>query len=346
MSFKIIRCDIEKTKADAIVNIIYIDTSEVDFAPGYTSITPVSGIASKYIINTYIPKNSGKQLIRQVYDKSLRLAGDNNCTSIAFPFIPEETDDTRFSSETAVNAFTDFLKIYDIEIFLALSETENINLSEQMEKDINKLIYDTFPIAPVSTKEYFPRHERNSFKGFFGGIAAGFSLSKSADMPCTQKNENRSAFESVPKFLSVGQRADETAEEAACEDERISSIDSLDSALKKIYTDSFEKHLQKLINKKGLKNSEVYAAANISKQYFSKLLKGKVKPSKEKILALAVGLQLNLDETIDFLSIAGYALSPISQTDIIVKYFINHKDYNVIKIDIVLFDYGLEPLSG
>ncbi len=121
---------------------------------------------------------------------------------------------------------------------------------------------------------------------------------------------------------------------------------SLEESLKSIYTDSFEKHLKSLINKKGLKNSEVYAAANISKQYFSKLLKGQVKPSKEKMLALAVGLHLNMDETIDFLQIAGYALSPISQTDVIVEYFITHEDYNVMKIDIVLFDYGLEPLSN
>ena len=121
--------------------------------------------------------------------------------------------------------------------------------------------------------------------------------------------------------------------------------ESLDDVLKGIYTESFGKHLQKLINKKGLKNSEVYAAANISKQYFSKLLNGKVNPSKEKMLALAVGLRLNLDETIDFLRIAGYAFSPISQTDEVVKYFITHEDYNVIKIDIVLFDYGLAPLS-
>lgn len=122
--------------------------------------------------------------------------------------------------------------------------------------------------------------------------------------------------------------------------------ESLEEALKEIYTDSFEKHLQQLINKKELKNSEVYATANISKQYFSKLLKGQVKPSKEKMLALAVGLRLNLDETIDFLRIAGYALSPISQTDKIVEYFIEHEDYNVLKIDIVLFDYGLDPLSN
>lgn len=65
---------------------------------------------------------------------------------------------------------------------------------------------------------------------------------------------------------------------------------SLDKVLKGIYTDTFAKHLQQLINKKELKNAEVYAAANISKQYFSKLLKGQVKPSKEKVLALAVGL--------------------------------------------------------
>ena len=122
--------------------------------------------------------------------------------------------------------------------------------------------------------------------------------------------------------------------------------ESLDDVLKGIYTDSFEKHLQKIINKKGLKNSEVYAAANISKQYFSKLLKGQVKPSKGKMLALAVGLRLNLDETVDFLRIAGYALSPISQTDAVVEYFIEHEDYNVLKIDIVLFDYGLDPLSN
>jgi hypothetical protein len=121
---------------------------------------------------------------------------------------------------------------------------------------------------------------------------------------------------------------------------------SLEDVLKNIYTDSFEKHLQKLINKKGLKNSEVYAAANISKQYFSKLLKGQVKPSKEKMLALAVGLHLNMDETVDFLRIAGYALSPISQTDTVVEYFIRKQEYNVLKIDIVLFDYGLEPLSN
>ena len=64
------------------------------------------------------------------------------------------------------------------------------------------------------------------------------------------------------------------------------------------------------------------------------------------MLALAIGLRLNMDETVDFLRIAGYALSPISQTYTVVEYFIRIHLYNVLKIDIVLFDYGLEPLSN
>ena len=120
---------------------------------------------------------------------------------------------------------------------------------------------------------------------------------------------------------------------------------SLEDELKKIYTDSFAKHLQQIINKKGLKNSQVYSTANITKQYFSKLLKGQVNPSKEKVLALAVGLRLNLDETVDFLKLAGYALSPISQTDTIVAHFIRNKKYNVIEINLFLFDMGLDGLT-
>jgi len=121
---------------------------------------------------------------------------------------------------------------------------------------------------------------------------------------------------------------------------------SLEESLKKIHNYSFAGYLQQLINKKGMKNSEVYATANITKQYFSKLINGKVNPSKEKVIALAIGLHLNMDETKDILKVAGYAFSPYSQTDIVVKYFINNKDYNVIKLDILLYDFGLDPISS
>ena len=107
---------------------------------------------------------------------------------------------------------------------------------------------------------------------------------------------------------------------------------------------SFEEYLQQLINRKGMTNADVYKRANLSKQYFSKLMHGQVKPAKEKLLCIAVALKLNLDETADFLRIAGFALSPCSKTDLVFEYFITRCDFDIFNIDIALFDCGLPSL--
>jgi len=52
----------------------------------------------------------------------------------------------------------------------------------------------------------------------------------------------------------------------------------------------------------------------------------------------------DMDETIDFLRMSGYAFSPFSTVDKIFEYFICYKIYDIYKIDIVLFDYGLPTL--
>ncbi len=107
---------------------------------------------------------------------------------------------------------------------------------------------------------------------------------------------------------------------------------------------SFEEYLQKLINRKGMTNAEVYKRANLSKQYFSKVMHGQVRPAKEKLLCIAVALKLNLDETRDFLRLAGFALSPCSKTDLVFEYFIVRQDFDIFSIDIALFDCGLPSL--
>ena len=62
-------------------------------------------------------------------------------------------------------------------------------------------------------------------------------------------------------------------------------------------------------------------------------------------MTLAIGLELNLDETKDLLSRAGLALSPCSKQDIIVQYFIEKEAYDIYEINIALFDHG-EGLLG
>ena len=64
-----------------------------------------------------------------------------------------------------------------------------------------------------------------------------------------------------------------------------------------------------------------------------------------KILALAIALELTLEETDDLLERAGYALSHASKFDVIVEYFIVNKKYNIFEMNEVLFRYDL-PLLG
>ena len=408
MPFQIIRNDITKVAADAIVNTANPEVAigdGVDFAiynaagreklleerrkigtlmPGEVAITDAFDLNAKYIIHASGPwwmgGNSGeKECLRTCYEKSLRLAKEHDCKSIAFPLLA--TGSYGFPKELgiqiAVDSFTAFLEENDMEITLVVFGNEDVKISGTLVEAVTSFIDDQY-VETTLDEEYArdrgrltqpnrgeltqpdrARSGRRTESAYHARVydepdyedasdyedesvsekEPGFVKPALDEPPCRSVGAKKSSRMAIPKnFLGVN-----CAEAAPM---KASPAISLEAALKEIYTESFEKHLQQLINKKGLKNSEVYARANISKQYFSKLLKGQVKPSKEKMLALAVGLCLNLDETIDFLRIAGYALSPISQTDKIVEYFIVHKDYSVMKIDIVLFDYGLDPLSN
>lgn len=99
-------------------------------------------------------------------------------------------------------------------------------------------------------------------------------------------------------------------------------------------------------DKKSISDAELQKKANIDRRTFSKLRCGTTKvPSKTTALALAIALELNLDETKDLLSRAGMALSPCYRLDLIVQYFIERNVYNIDVINVALFDHG-EQLLG
>jgi len=117
--------------------------------------------------------------------------------------------------------------------------------------------------------------------------------------------------------------------------------------MKKLLLPSFRDMLFDLIQKKGLKNAELYQRATLTKAHFSKIKNDEdYHPSKDTVLALALALKLTLDETQEFLRCAGYTLTRSSKTDLIVRFFIERHLYDVDEVNSVLDELGLPTITN
>ena len=120
------------------------------------------------------------------------------------------------------------------------------------------------------------------------------------------------------------------------------NIDNLMNQLE----ETFSQRLLRMIDERGMTDSEAYTKAYVDRRHFSKIRKDvNYVPNKKTVLAFTIALELSLDEAKDLLGSAGFALSRSSKTDIIVAYFLQNKIYDMFEINEVLDAYG-QPIFG
>ena len=158
--------------------------------------------------------------------------------------------------------------------------------------------------------------------------------SGSDDVPCVVTHEGSSFKASVfERIIPHG----------------LSSVASakLAATIGEMSEEPFANELNRWLERKGLDPVSVYKGAGVTKQVWAKLrsVGERRKPNKDTALALTVGFKMTPDEADVFLASAGYAFSPSSRRDTIVRFYLAHADWDILGINTALFDFGEKPLG-
>ena len=337
MPFEIVRNDIVNMQVDAVVNTANpnpVIGSGVDSGihkkaghellvarqkigcidVGDAAITPGFDLDARYVIHTVGPvwedgSHREEQILSSCYRNSLTLAKEHGCESIAFPLIA--TGNYGFPKplalQIAVREISTFLLENEMQVYLVVFGKEAFALSEKLFKSVSSYIDENY-IRSKTFDEY--------------------------------------GTESVYGSRVVTRRI----REQECSDMSVGAAIPIDSddwgQLLKDLDAGFSETLLQLIDRTGKKDSEIYKKANVDRKLFSKIRNNMdYRPSKTTALAFAFALELDVDETKDFISRAGFALSHSSKFDVIVEYFLVNRNYNVFELNEVLFAFD-QPLIG
>lgn len=335
MPLQIVRNDITKMSVDAIVNAAnnsLLGGGGVDGCihraagpellaecrtlhgckTGDAKITKGYRLPCKYVIHTVGPVwNDGhsgeEQALISCYQRSLELAKEYDCESVAFPLIssgiygyPKDQ-----ALKVAMDAITAFLENNDMLVYIVVFDKRTYQISGKLYSDIAEYIDD----------HYVDVHDDEP----------GYKLSRKRLIA-----SESFCLEAAPIFGMPAPSGPPSLEDA---------VNQLD--------ESFSEMLLRKIDEKGMKDSQCYKKANIDRKLFSKIRNDKFyKPSKTTVLAFALALELPLPEIKEMLETAGFALSHSSKADVIVEYFIRQGNYNVFEINEALFAFDQQLIGA
>ena len=351
MPFLIVRDDIARVSADAIVNAantrlqagggvcgaLFEAAGAADMQAACDAIcgcptgsavsTPAFALDAKWVIHAVGPiwrgglsgeREALRSCYRSVFAEALRLGA----RSIAYPLISAGIYGFPAGEALAIarEETQAFLAEYDdIAVTLVVFDRAVMRAGGRLFAEIDEYIDDEYV-------ESSP-HVRSR--------AARFAVEMQSDgAPCGQADDG------VPEPLAAA-----FGGEAVCAELSAAAPRELDDLLSNLDA-SFSETLLALIDERGMTDAEVYHRANLSRQLFSKIRSNRAyRPTKPTAVALAVALELDPLQAQDLLGRAGLALSRSSKFDVIVRFFLERGIFDVLRINEALFAYD-QPLLG
>lgn len=376
MPFSLLLGDISKVRADALVNAanprlapgggvcgaIFAGAGHEKMLAACRAVggcptgdavaTPAFDLPARFVIHAVGPiwrggSHGEREQLRSAYRSAFERASELACASIALPLISAgaygyPADESMVLAREEAQRFLDDRP--DAMVMLVLHERKVPAEGASRFRDIAAYIDEaqeghrpkgrfaalpTFGVpdgwtSAFSEGEVEPRaYEAEALDGAFG--------------PAPEPSEAPPAFLGAPRAAEQGP-AEYGAPLPVSKDELLYLLDHLDA--------SFSQTVLALIDRKGMRDTEVYKRANISRQLFAKLRKDNhYQPSKQTAVALAFALELSSDEADELLARAGFTLSRSSKFDLIVAYFLDHGCYDVFQLNEMLFAFD-QPLVG
>ena len=336
MPLSIIRDDITRIKCDAIIN----PTNE-EFFPGggidkrvhrvageelyemcsqlgglevgKAKITPAYNLPCRFVIHTVGPCWDGgsygeEEYLKSCYKEALKIVVASKCESVAFPLISSGTygypKDQVLS--IALEILKEFLLEHDIMIYLVVFDKTSYELSKDLQDGIASFI-----------DQNYVESEQDCFEKEYDEICYKACLCESKCM-------------APRRFGAIDEDFDD--------DDFDDDFDDVDSI-------SFRETLFEFLDQKGIDEVECYKRANVSRQTWHKIVSDKnYVPKKTTIIALAIAMKLDIEETQVLLETMGFVLSKSIKFDLIIRYCIIKGIYDVYEIDAILFQYDQKTL--
>ena len=335
MPFELVRNDITQMSVDAIVNAAnesLLGGGGVDGAihraagpallkacrrlngcfTGEAKITKGYSLPCRYVIHTVGPVWQGgghgeALLLRSCYQNSLALARRHGCKSVAFPLISSGI--YGYPKDQALAVATDAIR----DFLLSAGEGEDLM--------VYLVVFDKSSFQ-ISSKLY---------AGIAEFIDDHYALAHS--------DYRRRQMETCSSHHLFNAPAPVCSAPAP----RMAGLEAFLGGM----DESFAAMVLRKIDEKGMTDPECYKKANLDRKLFSKLRKdSSYRPKKQTALALAIALELSLEETNDLLKKAGYALSHSHKGDLIVEYFIRNRRYDIFEINAALYAFDQGLLGG